>query len=206
MADKRIDATRAKIKRAFTELVAERGLDRLSMSDIARRADLNRGTLYLHFTDKFDMLAQFENEALESIFHILFDNPEREPAGATFDPAQFIPSERLLAALRFVQHDAAFFTALTGQGGDPLFAERLKEALGDHLIEEAERVSGGIANIEGVSTAYAREIALGSINAIVMLWLKNGAQEPAEHIARIIDIAKRTAPLDLLDMPRQAAS
>lgn len=51
MADKRIDATRAKIKRAFTELVAERGLDRLSMSDIARRADLNRGTLYLHFTD-----------------------------------------------------------------------------------------------------------------------------------------------------------
>lgn len=206
MADKRIEATRAKIKRAFTELVAERGLDRLSMSDVARKADLNRGTLYLHFTDKYDMLAQFENEALESIFHILFDSAEPQTVGTPFDPAQFIPSERLLAVLRFVQHDAAFFTALTEQGGDPFFADRLKEALGDHLIEEAERTTGGIANIEGVPTAYVREIALGSINAIVMLWLKNGAQEPAEQIARIIDIAKRTAPLDLLDMPRQAAS
>lgn len=203
MADKRINATRAKIKRAFTELVAERGLDRLSMSDVARRADLNRGTLYLHFTDKFDMLAQLEDEALENIFHILFEPPEPRATDSAFDPAQFIPSERLLAALRFVQHDAAFFTALSGKGGDPLFAERLKEALGNHLIEEAERVSGGIANIEGVSAAYTREIALGSINAIVMLWLKNGAREQAEQIAHIIDIAKRTAPLDLLDMPRR---
>ena len=183
MADRRTKATREKVKRAFTELVSERGLDRLSMSDVARRAGINRGTLYLHFTDKYDMLAQLEDEALEETSRILFKGSERTASG-TVDPERFVPDERILEALRFVQRDAAFFTALTGRGGDPRFAERLKETLGDHL--------------EGIPIAYAREVALGSISAIVMLWLRNGAQEPAELIARAIDVAKRTAPLDLL--------
>ena len=197
MADRRTTATREKVKRAFTELVSERGLDRLSMSDVARRAGINRGTLYLHFTDKYDMLAQLEDEALEETSRILFKGSERTASG-TVDPERFVPDERILEALRFVQRDAAFFTALTGRGGDPRFAERLKETLGDHLIEQVERMTGEPAGIEGIPIAYAREVALGSISAIVMLWLRNGAQEPAELIARAIDVAKRTAPLDLL--------
>ena len=185
--------------------MAELGYDRLSMSDVARRADLNRGTLYLHFTDKYDMLERFEDEAIDAVARILFKKaPEQAGKVAdedAFDPEQFVGNERILAALRFVQSDAAFFTALTGEGGDPLFAERFKETLSDHIIEEAEREKGASVGIEGIPLAYAREIALGSIIAIIMLWLKRGATESAELIAHIIDIAKHTAPLDLLALP-----
>ena len=47
--------TEARIKAAFTTLVRTKGFDSMSVSDIARTAGINRGTFYMHYTDKFDL-------------------------------------------------------------------------------------------------------------------------------------------------------
>lgn len=192
MADRRTDATRGKIKQAFTELVAERGFDRLSVSDVARRAGINRGTVYLHFVDKFDLMRQLEDEALSALSAILFTPGAGEGTRAVAD---IVPDERVLAALRYVQSDAAFFTALIGPGGDPLFADRFKRGIGDHLVAELIRAEGDCVDVGDVPPEYVREIALGGIMAVIELWLKRGCNEPAELIASIIDRAKRRATL-----------
>ncbi|WP_308623234.1 TetR/AcrR family transcriptional regulator [uncultured Enorma sp.] len=198
MADKRTEATRAKIKRAFTHVMAERGFGRLSVSDVARRADLNRGTVYLHFTDKYDMLSQFEDELLDNITGILFDMSCQD-ASPSIDA--FVPNANVLASLRYMQREIALFQALMGPDGDPRFAERLKKTLGEHLLAEVSNLPGVKIDIGDIPVAYAREIALGSIMAIVTLWLNNGAGETPEFIAHVIDVAKRTAPLNLLTTP-----
>lgn len=48
--------TRREIQEAFMVLVSERGFDRVTVKDICLRADINRNTFYLHYTDK-DTLA-----------------------------------------------------------------------------------------------------------------------------------------------------
>lgn len=196
MADRRTDATLDKIKRAFTELVAERGFDRLSVSEVARRAGINRGTVYLHFIDKFDLMRQLEDETLERLSAILFAPGDDEGARAAMD---IVPDERVLAALRYVQSDSAFFTALVGPGGDPLFVDRFKRSIGDHLVSELRRIEGECDGMDDVPLEYVREIVLGGVMAVIELWLKRGCTEPAELIASIIDRAKRRATLGAPD-------
>src|SRR5215469_18440326 len=66
--DRRIQRTRQVLQQAFKEIIhekglvatgiwgVERGLQAMSIQDITERANVNRGTFYLHFTDKY-MLA-----------------------------------------------------------------------------------------------------------------------------------------------------
>lgn len=51
----RRERTRGEIEQAFMTLVSERGFDRVSVKDICLRADVNRNTFYLHYTDKDDL-------------------------------------------------------------------------------------------------------------------------------------------------------
>ena len=40
----------------FIDLLAEKGFEKITINDIAERANINRGTVYLHYVDKFDLL------------------------------------------------------------------------------------------------------------------------------------------------------
>lgn len=194
MAQRRMTKTKRAIKQAFTEAIVEKGIDRLSVTDVARRAGVNRGTFYLHYTDKYDLLHKLENETLEELGEILF----REDGPVT-DPRDLVTNTAVLDALRFVQADAAFFTALTGPGGDPEFVEEFKSVIGRHLFAEVERSSALKVRLHDMPLPYAREIALGSIVAVISLWLRSGATDSVELVASVIDTAKKTAPLDLLE-------
>lgn len=187
------DQTKQAIKQAFVELIAEKGLDRLSISDIARRSGLNRGTIYLHYTDKYDLLAHLEDEALEDLVGILFAG-----RGEVATPEDLVPDTSIAEGLRYIQGDAVLFTALTGPGGDPQFAERLKEVVATHLLDEVEHADTFTKRFGDVPTGYVREIALGGIMAIITLWLRRGTAEPVELIAQLIETAKHVAPLDLI--------
>ena len=54
--DPRILRTRALLGQAFTDLVAEKGFQAISVQDITQKAGVNRTTFYLHFTDKYALL------------------------------------------------------------------------------------------------------------------------------------------------------
>jgi AcrR family transcriptional regulator len=54
---KRREKTRAALKMAAVDLMRERGYDAVSITDITERADVGRGTFYLHFTDKAEVVA-----------------------------------------------------------------------------------------------------------------------------------------------------
>ena len=51
--DRRRRYTLSVIREAFFALLAEVGFAKMTVADICRRADINRGTFYLHYEDKF---------------------------------------------------------------------------------------------------------------------------------------------------------
>lgn len=55
-ADRRVQRTRRLITQAFMEVAREKGFTATSIQDIADRANINRGTVYLHFADKYMLL------------------------------------------------------------------------------------------------------------------------------------------------------
>ena len=60
--DRRIRKTKSAIKSSFIELLNEKELEKITIQDIANRADINRGTFYLHYEDKYLLLSDMDDE------------------------------------------------------------------------------------------------------------------------------------------------
>lgn len=54
--DRRITKSQEAIKIALIELMTEKSFDHITIKEISERANVNRGTIYLHYLDKFDLL------------------------------------------------------------------------------------------------------------------------------------------------------
>lgn len=54
--DRRILKSQEAIKKAVIELMAEKSFDDITIQDISDRANVSRGTIYLHYLDKYDLL------------------------------------------------------------------------------------------------------------------------------------------------------
>lgn len=194
MIKKRNTGTKQQIKNVFTKLLKEKGMDSLTISDIARDANINRGTFYLHYLDKYDLMESLENNAIEELTKILLkDNPNE-----INDPIEIIPYNAILNALYYVKSDFEFFEALTGTGGDPMFVERFKSILEKLIQIQIEKTDKLKFSMKGLPEDYAREILLSSATAIVLLWIKKGALESPEQIAEMLSKAKDISPYELL--------
>src|SRR5688500_15890647 len=55
--DPRVTRTRALLKAAFLDLMAEKPFEDITVNDITARATVNRATFYAHFNDKYALVA-----------------------------------------------------------------------------------------------------------------------------------------------------
>ena len=61
--------TRNIIKKTFAEMLSEKkGLAKISVSELVRRADINRGTFYSHYDDIYAVAEDYENELISLFF------------------------------------------------------------------------------------------------------------------------------------------
>ncbi|HEX2623527.1 MAG TPA: TetR/AcrR family transcriptional regulator [Phototrophicaceae bacterium] len=65
--ERRVRETRQLLQQAFIELVQEKGFTAITIQELTERADVNRGTFYIHFADKYMLIDQLIREQ----FHLL---------------------------------------------------------------------------------------------------------------------------------------
>lgn len=65
--DRRVVRTRRALRQAFEELVMEEPPQKITVTAITKRADVDRKTFYLHFTSIDDMIHSFIVDALEDL-------------------------------------------------------------------------------------------------------------------------------------------
>lgn len=186
--------TRDLIKESFTVLMKEKGFQTLTVSDITRKAGINRGTFYLHYVDKYDLLEKLEEDLLDDLTEILLKKYDNH-----FDnPKEIIPYQAILSALYYVKDDFDFIQVLISKNGDMSFINRFKELLQKSMKEGILKT--GILNFshKGLPEDYANEILLSSTAAVIMLWIRKGGIETPEEIAHIVNQSKDISPYELL--------
>lgn len=76
--DRRTRYTRMVIKESLLNLVKEMPFEKVTVTEICKRSDINRGTFYLHYYDTFDVLDDLIKEAFSDtsdiIDHVLCPN------------------------------------------------------------------------------------------------------------------------------------
>jgi AcrR family transcriptional regulator len=73
---KRVAKTRKKLKEAALDVFSEKGVEATTIEDITEKADLGKGTLYRHFTDKEEVVLVLVDDAIEHLIERLRSYPD----------------------------------------------------------------------------------------------------------------------------------
>lgn len=81
-SDLRVTKTRRLIKAAFLDLVQAKPVQKITVTELAKRAEISKGTFYLHYLDIYNLYNQMVEEAVAKIagsfdpYPDLFSAPE----------------------------------------------------------------------------------------------------------------------------------
>ncbi|GKT03728.1 TetR/AcrR family transcriptional regulator [Furfurilactobacillus entadae] len=70
--------TEAKIETAVIQLISNKGFRKMSVRDIVETAHISRGTFYLHYLDKFDLLEKYEDRLIDGVERVFKTHAKRE--------------------------------------------------------------------------------------------------------------------------------
>ena len=65
--DRRVKKTKKQLRLALMDLMSEKAKKNISVRELAERADINRGTFYIHYKDVSDLLQRLEDEMAERL-------------------------------------------------------------------------------------------------------------------------------------------
>lgn len=69
----RIRYTKFAIRNAFLELLRKYSIEKVTVAEICRIAEINRATFYRYYDNQYDLLSNLENEMFEEIKSSLFE-------------------------------------------------------------------------------------------------------------------------------------
>lgn len=144
------------LEEAFTSLLATKPYDKITVSDITRKADLNRGTFYAHFDSVDDLMRQTMDDLTEKISAsfgpTLTDDFFEDPMPFLDRIGEFL-NENLTLVKKLVASDrieplfAALFERIT-----QLLHERARKKFpdaGSLPLKVADYIVGGIIDVYG---------------------------------------------------------
>ncbi|AMV60634.1 Transcriptional regulator, TetR family [Pediococcus damnosus] len=195
--DIRNQQTEASIQKAFIKLVTEMGFNNIRITDITREAQIGRGTFYIHYVDKYDLLNKIERNLLQNIKQRMATDITKTHNTGEHSSKQLVeilnsPYRYILQSLDYVYAQRESIRALTSSKGDPLFLDAIKE-----LVDKELFAVSSISTKE-LPEDYAHEIVLQSLLNIIYYWLQKKDPETPAEVSRIILKSRLLAPYQLL--------
>ncbi|WP_127532909.1 TetR/AcrR family transcriptional regulator [Paenibacillus kobensis] len=203
----KIDRRRARTKQllyqALMSLLTEQGVEHLTVTDITNRADVNRGTFYLHYKDVPDMLEQIKDEVFESIRSEVIQLDFKQ-AMACADRNEPYPISVAIFE-QFALH-ADFLKAMFGTKGDLSYAHRFRALMAANIYEKMRyNPPSDLAVPFDYLIAYMTSANFG----MLMHWIESGMkQTPAQmgaFMTKIINFGPLVA-FGLRELPSVSSS
>ena len=176
-SDHRTRVTKMLIRKAFTDLLQTKPIQRISIKELCEMAGINRGTFYTHYTDIYDLLNQIEAEMLAD-----FQQALRPMFDGVTHPLH--PVEVSTKIFQCLKDHADICTVTLGDYGDKNFALQLIQ-LGRETSMEA--YSSYFTEATEEEQAYFYAFVSGGCIGLLQKWMAEGLETPAEEIARMAD-------------------
>lgn len=171
--DRRVRKTKRRLRLALMELMSEKAQKHISVRELAERADINRGTFYVHYRDVSDLLQRLEDEMADRLSEMCRSHSGDED----------IYSYPFLTDLfRFVWDNADLCRVLLGANGDISYRQRICDILCDDFLrdflscfypDDAQRLE-----------QFCAFIVSGSLN-LALTWLNSDTEQSPEEMAQL---------------------
>lgn len=161
--NRRRRASMQKIEQVLVELLQTKELNQISVSDICKRANLNRSTFYANYADIY-ALADAIRENLEDQVAELYKE----------EIAQGFNSNNYLALFRHIAQNQMSYLTYFKLGYD----EKHQIMAYDRRLAET--------HLDNRFIEYHMEFFKSGLTRIIKLWLQNGCQETPEDMFEIV--------------------
>ncbi|MEV0618985.1 TetR/AcrR family transcriptional regulator [Nonomuraea sp. NPDC050404] len=169
--DPRAQRTRARLKAAVLELAARQELATITMSALAKRAQVNRATVYLHYPDIDSLVTDAMEDAVAAV--------ARAAALCPLDaPRDRVPGP-MAELFEHVAGSATMYARMLGPHGSARFAARMRERLTVELagrFADGRRPSGWEDVPVGVHAAYLA----GALVGVIAHWVTEQSEDRAQ--------------------------
>ncbi|WP_238537529.1 TetR/AcrR family transcriptional regulator [Sporolactobacillus vineae] len=192
--DLRIVKTQAAIRSRFLDLLLQKNFNEITVKDITQAANIGRGTFYLHYKDKFDLLDKVMREGLDAtVGHF---QPQHYFQNGIIVPERGI---RFLSSIyTFFRKNERFFRAMLFNEGVPNFKGRLQQC----FLAKFRREIGGILPTDSHADAITMEILPIFISSgmigLIEWWFRTGRHISEQDMARRIYQVVTRGPLQTL--------
>lgn len=167
--NRRSKITRRVFRESLTELMLEKGMQKISVNEICKRADMNRSTFYAHYEDQFDLLREIEDEFLVALRKTVTES----------NLQNF--TQRFENYLEYLYQNGSLFTLLMCEAPD--FRDKIiNEAFS---LYTARKESGVIASED---PRFAQKLYFVSGGSLLMLekWIKENSEISTSEMADML--------------------
>ncbi|WP_342553366.1 TetR/AcrR family transcriptional regulator [Paenibacillus sp. FSL R7-0652] len=192
--DRRARRTQDAIIAAAVSLILEKGADALTIRDITERADYNRGTFYLHFPGKPELLQFLLDDFLQGLGQA-YAGPYANLTEV--DMTGLLPST--MPVFEYIETHQDQFRALMTMHGD--MALRINNVFRNYLtqdfilvIEDSEQVID-----YDIMLSYLVSATVG----VIMHWAESGFKYSAHYMGEQLTALINIKPTRLLIEPGQ---
>ena len=155
-----------KLEKALIEIIQEKDLNEISVTDLVKKAKVNRSTFYVNFIDIYDLADKLK----EQMFQDLLDLYKEEAINQKH-------SYNYLKLFKHIKENQIYYNTLFKLNFD------FMSYYDNHLEEnDAIKYYGSTKNIE-----YHIEFFKAGMSAIIKKWLYSGCKESPEEMIQIID-------------------
>lgn len=183
LTDPRVQRTRKLLKDALIELSAKRGFDAVTVGDIVGRAKINRATFYRHYEDKYALVEEIFQEAIDRLRSDLKPPTERALSVALQDPP-----ERLVKLFEHFADHKHLYGVLLGGNGSSWFIGKMRDQVTEfleqreQLLNQAQAKKLGNEEI-GIPRMVGLTLASNLLLSTITWWLENGKEYSPKQMA-----------------------
>jgi AcrR family transcriptional regulator len=175
--ERRRARTREQLKTAALELVLEKGYDQLSIQDITDRADLGRGTFYIYFNDKQDIvwkiIADGIQDAAQSAARQFADNqpPQIEYYG-------------YLNTFRHAQQNRDLYRVMLGSQGSAAISTQALNYMAEDTLQDMDKMT--IYTDFDLPKEITVQLVVGAMFRVLIWWLETPNSYTPEDMAAMV--------------------
>ncbi|MCF6160943.1 MAG: TetR/AcrR family transcriptional regulator [Furfurilactobacillus sp.] len=182
--------TEVALKKAFVKLVTAKTFRKMTIRDIATTAHISRGTFYLHYVDKYAMLAAYEDELIAGIEQIFADytkvalkKSDQVTDNVFYHMFVYLNRHKRLVQTLYRIPESSVMSKMTAF----ITAEVARETITGESDQHGE----------GIPLEYARAILVQNISGIITQWFQKAQPESPREIFDIFMNSRVLSPIDL---------
>lgn len=167
--DIRIKRTKELINNAMLELIKEKPIEKITPTELCRRATINRNTFYSHYKSTGEVLDGIGNELFEAVDNSLNDN--NTPVEAITILCKMLKANQKLSNLIFSKNASAKIMNRVFEITNKFNMSKMSSE--DNNLTETQKQMLSSYTIMGSAAALEQ-------------WVKNGMTEEPESVAKFI--------------------